>query len=743
MSRSSSSTEQPSDEARRRAITLRAQIEAHNRAYYLDDAPTVSDAEYDALMRELEALEAAQPALADPDSPTQRVGATPRDALRTVIHRQPMRSLANAFARDEVEAFDRRIRERLAATAAGAADAPSHETPIAYCATPKFDGLAATLRYESGRLVLGATRGDGEVGEDVTPNLRTIRNLPLVLDGDPPPALEVRGEVLMFRRDFERMNAAQEADGEKRFVNPRNAAAGSLRQLDARITARRPLAFFAYGLGEVVGTPSPPDSLFALLEWLAGFGLPVAPLRERLEGVDGLLGYFDRIGAVRTGLPYDIDGVVYQVDRRDWHARIGHVARAPRFALAHKYPAQEQHTRLLDIDVQVGRTGVLTPVARLEPVFVGGVTVSNATLHNEDEIARKDLMIGDTVVVRRAGDVIPEVVGPVPALRPPDARAFRMPAACPVCGSAVERPEGETAWRCVAGLTCAAQRRQALLHFAQRRAMDIDGLGEKIVEQLLARGLLREPADLYRLEAVQLTGLDRMGEKSAAKLVAAIDASRRRPLSRLLYGLGIRHVGEEVARVLAARFGSIDAFVSADWTTLLAEKEAIQKENARRRPKGEALLAVPLEGVGPEIIASISRFLAEPHNIEAIRQLQARGIVPSAPVETVLPSPDAEGTTIAEGDAAVGGTPIAGEDASGGAFAGLTIVVTGTMERGSRQEIEALIRRHGGKASGSVSARTAFVVAGASAGSKAQKARSMGVEVIDEDAFFRKIETWK
>ena len=436
----------------------------------------------------------------------------------------------------------------------------------------------------------------------------------------------------MYRKDFERMNAAQLARADKVFVNPRNAAAGSLRQLDSRITASRALRFFGYGVGEVVPDGPPdalPESQFDLLDWLAGRGVPAAPQRKRLEGVQALLEYYRDIGRRRADLPYDIDGVVYTVDHRPSHQAIGYVARAPRFAIAHKYAAEEARTELLDIEIQVGRTGTLTPVARLKPVFVGGVTVSNATLHNEDEITRKGLKIGDTVIVRRAGDVIPEVVGPVPELRPPTAREFRMPQACPVCGSRVQRLPGESAWRCVGGLFCGAQRKQALLHFAQRRAMDIDGLGEKLVEQLVGTGLVKEPADIYRLDVPTLQALERFGEKSARNLVAAIDRSRRPTLARFLFALGIRHVGEEVARIVAARFHSLDAVLQADWESLLTQKAAILKDNAKRRARGEPLQAVPLEGVGPEIVASISGFLAEAHNREAIASLRAQGVEPA------------------------------------------------------------------------------------------------------------------
>ena len=713
-----------------RVTGLREEIDRHNYAYYVLDEPLVDDSVYDGLMRELEALEAKHPSLRSEDSPTARVGAPPQEAFRTVAHRVPMLSLGNAFSDDEIRAFDKRIREAM----------PAGADQADYCAAPKFDGLAATLRYEAGRLVLGATRGDGSVGEDITLNLRTVKGIPSVLRPPFPAVLEVRGEVLMYRKDFEKLNAAQLARGEKVFVNPRNAAAGSLRLLDSRITASRSLRFFGYGVGEVVPATALPDSQLDLLDWLAKRGVPAAPQRRRLRGLDALLDYYRDIGRQRAELPYAIDGVVYTVDHRPAHAAIGFIARAPRFAIAHKYAAEEARTELIGIEIQVGRTGSLTPVARLKPVFVGGVTVSNATLHNEDEIARKGLKIGDTVIVRRAGDVIPEVVGPVLELRPDNAREFRMPTACPVCGSKVERLPGEAAWRCVGGLFCAAQRKQALLHFAQRRAMDIDGLGEKLVDQLVAGGLVKSPADIYRLSLPVLVELERFGEKSARNLLAAIDGSRRPTLARFLFALGIRHVGEEVARVIASQFGSLDAVLQADWEALLAQKAAVMKENAKRRARGEPLLPVPLEGVGPEIVASVSNFLAEEHNREAISSLREQGVEPRD-----LPgAPGGDGHGDGPG-AAPGSTAVhAGGNATAAAarqvFAGQTIVVTGTLTRISRDEAQELIRRLGGHASGSVSKKTDFVVAGEAAGSKLEKARALGVRVLDEDSFFRMIE---
>jgi len=693
------------ESANQRADQLRTLLARYDCEYYVLDAPSVPDAEYDRLFRELQALEHAHPSLVVPGSPTQRIGGAVSGAFAPVRHSLPMLSLNNAFDDDEVLAFDRRVREKLAEERLPAAD-------LRYSAELKYDGVAVSLRYEHGLLVQGATRGDGATGEDVTANIRTVRAIPLRLIGIAPRVLEVRGEVLMFRRDFERLNERQRQAAEREFVNPRNAAAGSLRQLDPGITANRPLRFFAYGVGEVA-VAELPATHSGLLDWLARAGLPVGAERTVADGPPGLLAFYRKMQSLRPLLAYDIDGVVYKVERRDWHDAIGFVARAPRFAIAHKFPAEEALTELLDIEVQVGRTGKLTPVARLRPVFVGGVTVTNATLHNEDEIARKDLLIGDTVVVRRAGDVIPEVVRALPERRsePPARRAFAMPCACPVCGSAVAREEGEADWRCVGGLYCAAQRKQALLHFAQRRAMDIEGLGEKLVDQMVDAGLVRTPADLYRLDVPTLAGLDRMGEKSAANLVAAIDRSRRTSFARFLFALGIRHVGEEVARVLAQRYSDPDALMREDWTALAEAKAAVQKENARRRARGEEPEPVPLEGIGPEIVASLQRFFAEPHNREVIAALRASGI------EWIRED-----------------RPV------GESLAGLTFVVTGTLPTLSREQAQALIRQHGGTAAASVSRRTDFVVAGEAAGSKLERARELGIAVIDEAVLLKMCE---
>lgn len=679
------------------AARLRAELEQHNVRYYVYDEPSISDAEYDGLMRQLEALEAEHPELVTPESPTQRVGAAPVSAFGSVRHAVPMLSLNNAFDEEEVAAFDRRVTDTL--RGAGLLG-PAQQAD--YFCELKLDGLAISLRYEDGRLVQAATRGDGQTGEDVTSNIRTIKAIPLQLKGAAPKVLEVRGEVLMNRADFEKLNVAQAKRDEKVFVNPRNAAAGSLRQLDPRITAKRPLRFFAYGWGEVQGLPGTQIGLFdeasagagqasqlpekshgAMLAWLHELGLPVNLMHNhRATGAEGLMAFYAKVGAMRASLPYDIDGVVYKVDSLPAQKVLGFVARAPRFALAHKFAAEEATTTLLDIEVQVGRTGAITPVARLKPVFVGGVTVTNATLHNEDEIRRKDVRKGDTVIVRRAGDVIPEVLGPVLEKRPDDAEEFVMPTACPVCGSAIERLEDETIARCTGGLFCGAQRKQTLWHAASRKALDIEGLGEKLVDQLVDSGRVKTLADLFSLRPLELVGLDRMGQKSADNLVAAIDKARAPGLNRLLFALGIRHVGETTARDVARHFGSIDAIMDAD---------------------EEALSSVP--DVGPVVAASIRRFFAEQHNRDVIEQLKAQGVNPVA-------------------DAAPQGTTLAGK----------TFVLTGTLPNWTREEASMHIQAAGGKVSGSVSKKTAYLVAGEEAGSKLTKAQELGVTVLDEDA---------
>ncbi len=676
-----------------RLDTLRSEIARHNRLYYVQDAPVVSDAEYDRLMQELTALEEAHPDLITPESPTQRVGAGPLAAFGSVRHKVAMRSLGNAFDPDDVQAFDKRVADTLRDAGLTAADGL-----VEYVAELKFDGLAVSLRYEHGRLVQAATRGDGQTGEDITGNIRTLRSVPLKLSGDFPEVLEVRGEVLINRRDFDSLNQAQQRRREKIFVNPRNAAAGSLRQLDPRITATRPLRFFAYGWGEILirhngqpelflqesGLPSMPRSTHAqMLEWLEEFGLPVSGSRKVVKGAEGLLGFYADIGGGRAQLPFDIDGVVYKVNSLQAQDVLGYVARAPRFALAHKFPAQEETTTLMGIEVQVGRTGAITPVARLKPVFVGGVTVTNATLHNEDEIRRKDVRMGDTVIVRRAGDVIPEVVGPVLDLRPEGTSLYVTPQHCPVCGSAVERLEDEAISRCTGGLFCAAQRKQSIIHAAGRKALDIEGLGEKLVEQLVDSGRIKSLADLFTLNALELAIYPRMGRKSAENLVQALEQARTPELGRLLYALGIRHVGETTARDLARHFGSVQAVMQAD---------------------EEALLTV--SDVGPVVAGSIIRFFAEEHNREIIAALASAGVH-------------------ARQEAAVIG--------GGQRLAGKTLVLTGTMPTWTRDDATRHILAAGGKVSASVSKKTAYVVAGEDAGGKLAKARELGVAVLDED----------
>ena len=660
-----------------RAAALREAIERANYDYYVLDAPTLPDAEYDRLFRELQALEREHPALATPDSPTTRIGAAPLTEFVQVAHATPMLSLGNAFDETEVEAFDRRVREGL--------DAPGD---VDYAVEPKFDGLAISLTFEHGVFARGATRGDGQTGEDVTANLRTVRAIPLRLrDGPAPSLLEVRGEVFMLKRDFQALNREQRSAGGKEFANPRNAAAGSLRQLDSRVTASRRLTFCAYGLGQYSGGHVPRDRHSRQLDYLATLGIPVSAQRRVVSGLSGLLGYYREIERQRPGLPFEIDGVVYKVDELRAQERLGYVSRAPRFALAHKFAAEEEITQVLGIDVQVGRTGALTPVARLAPVFVGGVTVTNATLHNEDEVHRKDVRVGDSVIVRRAGDVIPEVVSVVKERRPAGTHPFHLPQACPVCGSRVERLEDEAIARCTAGLYCPAQRKQALLHFASRRALDIEGLGDKLVDQLVDQGMVKTPADLYRLEPAVLANLERMGEKSATNLLAAIDKSRNTTLERFIFALGIRNVGETTARDLARHFGGIDALMDSD--------EA-------------ALQTVP--DVGPVVASSSARFFGEPRNREVVQELRKLGV------------------KWVEGRAkAVAELPLAGK----------SFVLTGTLAGMTREEAAERIVARGGKVSGSVSKRTHYVVAGTDPGGKLDKARALGVEIIDEKALAR------
>jgi DNA ligase (NAD+) len=660
--------------AAERAAELRAAIDEHNYHYYVEDAPAISDEEYDGLFHELEGLERDYPGLATPDSPTQRVGAAPAAEFAPVTHRLPMLSLNNAFTTDEAGAFDRRVREILGVEA------------VDYEVEPKFDGLAVSLTYERGAFTFGATRGDGFTGENVTPNLRTIRAIPLKLpaNGSFPSLLEIRGEVLMNKRDFERLNAAQAAKGERLFVNPRNAAAGGLRQLDPKMTAARGLTFVAYGVGQVDWGPRrrPPATQAAVMDFLAELRLPVARERAVVRGLDGVLAYYRRIGEKRAALAYQIDGVVYKVNDLAQQERLGFVSRAPRFAIAHKFPAEEMPTEVLAIEVQVGRTGAVTPVARLKPVFVGGVTVTNATLHNEDEVRRKDVRVGDTVIVRRAGDVIPEVVRVVVEKRPKGAREFSLPRKCPECGSAIVRLPDEAIARCTGGLVCPAQVKQALLHFASRRAMDIEGMGDKLVDQLVEGKVVRTPADLYKLGVAGLAELERMAEKSAANVVAAIDKSRRTTLARFIYALGIRHVGETTAKDLARHFGSLDALLDADEAALLEVRD-----------------------VGPVLAQSIRQFFTEPHNREIIAELRAAGVQ----------WPE--------------GAP---QRAAKGNLHGLTFVLTGTLPTLSREDAKDLIESHGGKVAGSVSKKTNYVVAGDEPGSKLERASALGVPVLDE-----------
>ncbi|KVL52075.1 NAD-dependent DNA ligase LigA [Burkholderia territorii] len=681
--------EPPASQPDARAAWLRDQLERANYAYYVLDQPDLPDAEYDRLFGELQQLEADHPELVTPDSPTQRVGGEVASGFTPVVHDAPMLSLNNGFADEDIVAFDKRVADALDKTTDLAG---SVTDPVEYACELKFDGLAISLRYENGVFVQAATRGDGTTGEDVTENVRTIRSIPLKLKGRHVPAvLDVRGEVLMFKRDFARLNERQRAAEQREFANPRNAAAGSLRQLDPKITAQRPLSFFSYGIGVLDGMPMP-DTHSALLDWYESLGLPVNRERAVVRGADGLLDFFRKIGEKRESLPYDIDGVVYKVNRRDEQDRLGFVSRAPRFALAHKFPAQEALTKLVAIDVQVGRTGAITPVARLEPVFVGGATVTNATLHNEDEVRRKDIRIGDTVIVRRAGDVIPEVVGAVLDRRPADAAEFVMPTECPVCGSKIERLPDEAIARCTGGLFCPAQRKQALWHFAQRRALDIDGLGEKIIDQLVELNLVRTPADLFNLGFATLAELDRFAEKSAQNLLDSLEKAKHTTLARFIYGLGIRHVGESTAKDLAKHFGSLDPIMNASIEELLEVND-----------------------VGPIVAESLHQFFAEEHNRTVIEQLRAPGKV-----------------TWAEGPPA--------PKAPQGVLAGKTVVLTGTLPTLTRDAAKEMLEAAGAKVAGSVSKKTDYVVAGADAGSKLAKAEELGIPVLDEDRLHQLLE---
>lgn len=660
---------------------LRDQLNAWAHEYYVLDAPTVPDGEYDRVYQQLEALEAAYPQTVTPDSPTQRVIGAVLDGLTPVRHAVPMLSIQTETDNEAsgAMAFDARVRREL--------ELPESAPAVEYVAEPKFDGLAMNLRYENRVLVQAATRGDGEVGEDVTHNIRTIRQIPLTLPEGRgvPPILEVRGEVYMRRADLEKLNERQAAAGGKLFANPRNAAAGAVRQLDSNIAAQRPLSFFAYGLGEISpASGGGPDfkTHYDMLRTLKDWGFPVAPQVCVSSGADALVAFHRRMGEERAALPYEIDGVVYKVNSLALQRQLGFKSREPRWAVAHKYPAQEMPTHLDGIDVQVGRTGKLTPVARLAPVQVGGVVVTNATLHNIFEIRKKGVRVGDTVIVRRAGDVIPEVVGRIPGERAHYVPNFRMPAQCPICGSAVVREQGEANHRCTGGLFCAAQRKEAILHFAARRAMDIEGLGDKLVDQLVEGQVVRVLPDLYRLGLVALASLDRMAEKSAQNVLDGLEKSKRTTLPRFLFGLGIRHVGEATAKDLAKHFGKLDAIMDASVDALLQVND-----------------------VGPVVAESIHTFFAQPHNREVVEQLRACGV------------------SWEEGEP---------RQAASLPLAGMTVVLTGTLPTMGRDQAKDMLEAAGAKVSGSVSKKTSYVVAGAEAGSKLEKAQELGVPVLDE-----------
>ncbi len=668
---------------RKKLESLRDQIRHHNFRYHALDDPEIPDAEYDRLMRELQRLEADHPELVSTDSPTQRVGDAPISAFGTVAHELPMLSLGNAFSEDELREFHRRVLDRLEL---------DNNADLVYAAEPKLDGAAVSLLYENGVLVRGATRGDGTTGEDITHNVRTIEAIPLRLLGDGfPDRLEVRGEVFMPKAGFEAYNERARQAGEKTFVNPRNAAAGSLRQLDPKLTANRPLDMYAYSVGVSEGGTLP-SCHSEILSQLQSWGIKVCPERRVVQGVEGCLDYYRNIGNGRDDLSYEIDGVVYKVDSLDMQNELGFVSRAPRWAIAHKFPAQEELTVVEDVEFQVGRTGAVTPVARLNPVFVGGVTVSNATLHNIDELHRKDVRVGDTVIVRRAGDVIPEVASVIVERRPTGARRVQLPTKCPVCDSHVEREEGETVARCTGGLFCAAQRAEALKHFVSRRALDIEGFGAKLVEQLVDIDRLKTPADIFQLTVEELSQLDRMGEKSASKLIDSIQSSKSTTLARFLYALGIREVGEATAASVANHFGRLQNLIAAT---------------------AEELQSVT--DVGPVVASRIKSFFAEQHNLDVITRMQEYGVewVESDPVE--LPSD--------------------------GALSGKTFVITGTLPTMTRDAAKELIQSAGGKVTGSVSSKTDYLVAGEKAGSKLIKAEKLEVMVLDETALKALIST--
>ena len=656
---------------------LRKEIERYNHAYYVLDMPSVPDSEYDRLFRQLQELEQAHPELVVPDSPTQRVGGAPLVQFDKIVHKIPMLSLQNGLSEEEVAAFDKRISDEL------------DEKSVEYEAELKFDGLAVSLRYENGLLVQAATRGDGTSGENITNNIRTIQTIPLKLsDLAPPEVLEVRGEVLMFKKDFDDLNRRQREKEQKEFVNPRNAAAGSLRQLDPQITANRKLRFFAYGVGELKGAQLPATQS-GILDWFENLGIPVCEKRKVVKGLNGLMGFFRKIEARRVSLPYEIDGVVYKVNKIPEQQRLGFISRAPRFAIAHKFPAQEELTRVLDIGVQVGRTGAITPVARLEPVFVGGVTVTNATLHNEDEVRRKDVRIGDTVIVRRAGDVIPEVLAVVTERRPDDAREFVMPTVCPVCGSPIVRPEDEAIARCSGGwIKCPAQKKGGLLLFVSRKALGIEGLGEQLVDQLVDKNVIGDAADLYHLDLETVSELDRMAEKSALNLLREIEKSKKTTFSRFLYALGIRHVGETTARSLAEHFGNL--------------------QNLKKATK-EQLLEV--EDIGPIVASSVKQFFSDERNVKLVEKLQNVGI--HWPEHEMKEKPEHL------------------------SLQNKKFVLTGTLSSLTREAAAEKIRDLGGKVSNSVSKNTDYVLAGDEAGSKLAKAQELGVVIINEDEFLK------
>jgi DNA ligase (NAD+) len=657
--------------------SLQQQIRHHNYRYHVLDDPEVPDAEYDRLMRQLQAIESKYPELITEDSPTQRVGDTPISAFGTVQHQVPMLSLDNAFAPDELREFHRRVTDRL--------ELEEGADQLRYAAEPKLDGAAVSLLYENGQLVRGATRGDGTSGEDITHNVRTIDAIPLRLIGeDFPPTLEVRGEVFMPKAGFEAYNKKAEQAGEKTFVNPRNAAAGSLRQLDPKLTAERPLDMYVYSVGRIDGGELP-ETHSEVIRRLQGWGLKTCPESAVVQGVEGCLAYYEALGTKRDSLPYEIDGVVYKVDNLLQQRELGFVSRAPRWAIAHKFPAQEELTTVEGVEFQVGRTGAVTPVARLKPVFVGGVTVSNATLHNIDELHRKDVRVGDTVTIRRAGDVIPEVVGVIESRRPKGTSAIQLPKQCPVCGSAVTRESDEAVARCSGGLYCSAQRAEALKHFVSRKAMDIEGLGSKIIEQLVAVDRIKTPADIFQLKKDELAEMERMGEKSAENLVNSIEASRSTTLERFLYALGIREVGEATASALASYFGKLDVI---------------------QRATEEELVEVP--DVGPIVASRIRSFFDESHNRDVIRALRDFGVHWEESEPQQSPSE--------------------------GGLSGKTFVLTGTLPTMTRDEAKQKIQALGGKVTGSVSKKTSYVVYGDKAGSKLAKAQDLGVETIDEAA---------